>query len=147
MSCPRCHAPAGAANAYCQACGAQIHAAGAAGPNTSGLGPNSPAPSFARGWTFAGFAPLGLFAFVHGSALWGVLYFLIFPVYAIYIGIQGKELAWRSRRFESEMQYAETMRAWNLWGIIFLVLDLLVFGLGFTLLVGLAVATRPQGLF
>ncbi len=41
-------------------------------------------------------------------------------MYFIYIGIQGKQLAWQSRRFDSLQQYADTMRAWNTWGLVLL---------------------------
>lgn len=86
--------------------------------NTSGMGPGYPVPFEARGWTFAGFVPYGLFAFVNGSVLWGVLYFILGLIYSIFIGIQGKELAWQNRRFDSVEQYNETMRIWNIWGIV-----------------------------
>jgi len=93
--------------------------------NTSGMGPNYLAPPEASGWTFAGCIPLGLFAFLNGSVLWGIVALLNFiipglpaMIYLIYIGIQGRELAWRSRRFNSVQEYVDTMSAWNRWGLI-----------------------------
>lgn len=96
--------------------------------NTSGMGEGYPAPPETQGWNFAGFVPYGIFGFVNGSTLWGVLGLvgqfigILGLVYAIYIGIKGKEIAWRSRRFDSLAQFDETMRIWNIWGIVFVVL-------------------------
>jgi len=66
--------------------------------------------------------------------LWGVLgivlNFIGFGIiYIIYIGIQGRELAWRNRRFANVQQYVDTMNAWNVWGIVLAVIS----GLGVVL--------------
>jgi len=96
--------------------------------NTSGMGPGYPAPAEASGWTFAGCVPFGLFAFFNGSIIWGLVAVLggMIPyiggvaglVYLIYMGVQGRELAWRSRRFANLHQYIATMNAWNTWGLV-----------------------------
>jgi hypothetical protein len=112
--------------------------------NTSGMGPGYPLPLEANGWTFAGFIPYGLFAFLNGNTTWGVIGLLLsifglHIVYVIYIGIKGREMAWQGRRFESAMQFSDTMREWNKWGLIVLIVAgvaillyfLLVFGLIF----------------
>jgi hypothetical protein len=90
--------------------------------NTSGMGQGYPAPPEASGWTFAGFVPWGLFGFLNGDTTWGVVglalwFFGFYIVYAIYMGITGRESAWRNRRFNSVYEYAETMRVWNYWGM------------------------------
>ena len=100
--------------------------------NTSGMGEGYLVPPHASGWTFAGFVPFGLFGFVNGLTVWGVVgligHFIgiLSIIYWIYIGIQGKELAWKHRRFDSIQQYEETMRAWNTWGLV-----LFLVGMGF----------------
>jgi hypothetical protein len=91
--------------------------------NTSGMGPGYPTPPEASGWTFAGCVPYGLFAFFNGSILWGILgivlnVFSLGLIYIIYIGIQGRDLAWRNRRFTGVPQFVETMNAWNTWGLV-----------------------------
>jgi hypothetical protein len=112
------------------------------------MGPGYPAPAPASGWTFAGCVPFGLFAFFNGSIVWGLVALLggfipyvggvAWLVYLIYIGIQGRELAWRSRRFANVQQYVETMNAWNNWGlglgIFWIVSVILVFFLFFGLI-------------
>ena len=91
--------------------------------NTSGMGEGYAVPPFTQGWTFAGCLPFGLFAFLNNSTLWGVLGLggmiisALQLVYAIYVGIEGRKLAWKNRRFESVQQFEETMRAWNNWGL------------------------------
>lgn len=116
--------------------------------NTSGMGEGYPVPAEASGWTFAGFVPFGLFGFVNGSTLWGVLGLvgyvigILSIVYWIYIGVQGRELAWRNRRFDSLAQYTETMRVWNTWGLVLLavgaiLLVLYILLIGFALFFGL----------
>jgi hypothetical protein len=92
--------------------------------NTSGMGDTVPVPPQTQGWSFAGCIPFGLFGFLNGVMLWAglglagsLLFQPLYLVYAIYMGIKGRELAWRSRRFDSLMQYEDTMRAWNNWGI------------------------------
>lgn len=112
--------------------------------NTSGMGPGYPLPQEANGWTFAGFIPYGLFAFLNGNTTWGVIGLLLsifglHIVYVIYIGIKGREMAWQGRRFESVRQFSDTMREWNKWGLIVLIITgvaillyfLLVFGIIF----------------
>jgi len=96
--------------------------------NTSGMGAAYPSPPEASGWTFGGCVAFGLFAFLNGSVLWGLIAVLggMVPyvgglaglIYFIYIGVQGRELAWRGRRFDNVHQYVATMNAWNTWGLI-----------------------------
>ena len=107
--------------------------------NTSGMGAGYGEPSEASGWTFAGFVPFGIYAFVMGNVMWGVIGLLsLIPyvggiaslVYAIYIGVNGKKLAWQGKRFDSVEQYAQAMKTWNLIGVLLFVLGILA-GLAF----------------
>jgi hypothetical protein len=111
--------------------------------NNSGAGPQRWAPREVNGWTFAGFVGFGLFAFFNGIIIWGVIGLLcsIIPyigcigimVYWVYIGINGRKLAWQSRRFESLKQYKQVMAAWDTaGGVLFSILV-------FIALVGIAV--------
>lgn len=94
------------------------------GGNTSGMGEHHAIPPEATGWTFAGCIPFGIFAFANNSVVWGLVCLAghLFPiatlVYFIYIGIQGRELAWRNKRFHSIDEYRSSMRSWNRWGLV-----------------------------
>jgi hypothetical protein len=113
--------------------------------NTSGMGQGYPVPPQASGWTFAGFVPFGIFHFFNGNTGLGVLglftsllsfiWFLgiLNLGYSIYVGITGRESAWRNRRFNSAMEYDDTMRTWNTAGLVLLVLGVLVW-IGFIML-------------
>ncbi|MBN2083338.1 zinc ribbon domain-containing protein [bacterium] len=104
--------------------------------NTSGWGAQKSIPDYIRGWSFVGFVPFGMFALYNGQQAWGVagilLTVLTFPFgflawplmigYAVYLGLKGRELAWHGRRFASAEEYEQTMRAWNIAGMISLVL-------------------------
>ena len=106
--------------------------------NTSGYGEGYPVPPSVKGWSFAGFIPYGIFAFVNNSGMWGafgiVAQFLgLGLVYAIVIGIMGREIAWKARRFNSLTEFEDTMRAWNNWGLIVLCAGAVLIG-GFVIL-------------
>lgn len=103
--------------------------------NTSGWGAAYPLPREARGWTFAGLVPFGLFPLYNGMQAWGVaglvltalgfpLFFLVLPfqlAYIIYLGLKGRELAWRSRRFRTVSEFEQAMHVWNVVGMISLI--------------------------
>jgi hypothetical protein len=147
--CARCGVENPDDAAFCQKCGNQLMAAGT---NTTNQGKDAIVPSEASGWTFAGFVPFGLFAFKHGLLWWGVIGILacipslgivLWLIYWIYIGVNGKKLAWRHRRFESAQQFRDTMRAWNMWGIILLPVTIV---LAYAILIAIALPnfTRIQ---
>ena len=104
--------------------------------NTSGAGPQAIAPLEAQGWTFAGCVPFGLFGFFNGMVGWGLVGLsgavipyigcITVPLYFFNIGLNGKRLAWQSRRFESVEQYRRTMSDWSVWGTALFVIDLVL---------------------
>jgi len=120
--------------------------------NTSGMGEGMPVPPETQGWTFAGCLPLGLFGLMNGVMLWGglalagcLIVWPLYIVYTIYIGIKGRELAWRYRRFDSVLQYEETMRVWNTWGIICLAAFVLIVIAYFVFFAALFASVFSQG--
>lgn len=100
-------------------------APGFAAGNTSGAGATAVVPPEveAMGWSWGGFGLNWIWAIANKT--WIGLLALIPCVnlfIAIWLGISGHKLAWQNRRFDSLGQFQETMKAWNLWGlIIFLV--------------------------
>jgi len=103
-------------------------------PATPVMAPSGPEPPSAAGWSFAGFVPFGIFAFVNNMTMWGVVGLIVnillgplYVVYAIIIGLQGKKLAWENRHFDSVQQFDDTMKAWNMWGLILLIVGVVIF--------------------
>lgn len=98
--------------------------------NNSGTHDIPPAEVRNMGFCWGGFGLTWIWGI--GNQFWPALFALI-PyvniVMAIWLGIKGHELAWASRRFENFSQYKETMRIWNLWGIILGI----ILGVGFFL--------------
>ena len=133
--------PSPQAFAIAHPAGAQTYGrAATAQENTSGWGAAYPLPREARGWTYAGIVPFGLFPLYNGLQAWGVagllltalgfpLLFLVWPLqlaYVIYLGLKGKELAWRSRRFRTLSEYEQSMHVWNVVGMISLIVGALL---------------------
>ncbi|MCE5240019.1 hypothetical protein LLH23_16280 [bacterium] len=88
--------------------------------NTSG-NPAMPVPPEVEqmGWSWGGFGLNWIWGI--GNKVWIALLALIPCVnigIAIWLGIAGHKLAWQNRHFDSMQQYKETMKAWNMWGII-----------------------------
>jgi hypothetical protein len=76
-----------------------------------------------HGWNWGAFCLSWIWAFAHGIWVWGVLALVLpFPV-AIYLGMSGNELAWRTRRFQGLQQFRTTQRIWARWGIVVLVIS------------------------
>lgn len=80
-------------------------------------------PVDVAGWNWAAFLLNWIWAI--GNSVWIGLLALI-PgigfVVAIYLGIKGNELAWKSRRWASVSQFKATQRAWTTWAIALCVL-------------------------
>ena len=115
------------------------------------MGEAYPVPPEAEGWTFAGFIPWGLFSFINGNTLWGILYWVswlfgLVLIYVIYVGLYGKKQAWQQRRFDSLQQYVDTMTAWNTWGIVMLVFSLVGMVLYSLFFVGIIMAAVTEGM-
>jgi hypothetical protein len=101
--------------------------------NTSGFGEGYPIPPGVKGWTFAGFIPYGIFAFANSSGMWGAFGIVAHVlglglIYAIVLGLMGREIAWKARRFNSLVEFEETMAAWNKWGMIVLCAEAVLIG-------------------
>lgn len=112
--------------------------AAAPGDNTSGMQGPVPPEVEAMGWSWGGF---GL------NWIWGIgnrVYIALLAFIpcvnlfvAIYLGIAGHKLAWQNRRFESVQQYKDTMKAWNTWGLIFFIVNI-VFSIIYGVIGGIA---------
>ena len=87
--------------------------------NNSGGGKSIIAPEGVKGWSWGAFfwnwiwAPfnrtwIGLLALVPYVGL----------IVAIYLGIKGRELAWKNKRWDSIEHFNRVQRAWSKWALI-----------------------------
>ncbi|MCJ7751527.1 MAG: hypothetical protein MUQ65_10605, partial [Armatimonadetes bacterium] len=65
-------------------------------------------------WAFAHRVPLLGVATLLGWLFWGIFGLAA----AIYLGVNGSELAWRSRSFGSVEEFRAVQRRWDGWGSI-----------------------------
>jgi hypothetical protein len=69
---------------------------------------------------------LGLALLVTGSIPFlSFLHLLVYPIAAIYLGLNGYELAWRHRAYHSVEQLRDTEREWTAWGVVWAALVVL----------------------
>jgi len=96
--------------------------------NTSGAGKAAVLPPGVKGWSWGAFlwnwiwAPfnrtwIGLLALVPYIGI----------IVVFYLGIKGRELAWRNKRWDSLEHFNRVQRSWSKWGLILIVG---VFGIG-----------------
>ena len=90
--------------------------------NNSGMKQDS-FPKGIKGWSWGAFILNWIWA--AGNKTWiGLLALLPYIGFliAIYLGLKGRELAWKNKRWESVEHFNRVQRSWSKWGlIIFLV--------------------------
>jgi len=86
-----------------------------------------------RGWNWGAFLASWLWAFAHRQPLLGVatLLGLLFWQWiglacAVYLGVEGSKLAWRSRPFEDVAHFRRVQRRWMLWGILVFAIEIIL---------------------
>jgi hypothetical protein len=110
------------------------------GENNSGSGGSTIPPPGVKGWSWGAFFLSWIWAGFNRTwigllALTPYLGILV----AIYLGVQGRELAWRNKRWESLEHFNRVQRRWSIWGAI---LVLGVAGLG--ILAAIAIPAYQQ---
>jgi hypothetical protein len=104
-------------------------------PLPSGNDPERLEETKRLGWNWAGFLLPYLWLLGHGRASAGLgllastcipffslFHVLLYPGTAIYLGLNGYELAWRSQPYHSVEQMRDRQREWVIWGIVLNVL-------------------------
>ena len=90
--------------------------------NTSGMG--GPVPEEIKGWNWGAFWLSWIWGI--GNNVWiSLLWFCLWIVWSIVLGIKGNEWAWQHRRFDSLEQFKQTQALWSKWGWIIGVVCLL----------------------
>jgi hypothetical protein len=107
-------------------------------PLPSGNDPSQLEAARNLGWNWGGFLLPYLWLIGHGRLSTGLLliltttvpfvcllHFLIYPVTAIYLGLNGYEVSWRYRTAHSIEQLRDGEREWIIWGVVCILLILL----------------------
>ncbi|GAB2840721.1 hypothetical protein GCM10027277_04610 [Pseudoduganella ginsengisoli] len=89
------------------------------GKNTSGTGPGAEIPPGVAGWSWGAFLLNWIWAI--GNRTWVGLLALV-PyigfIAAIYLGVKGRELAWRNKQWDSVEHFNRVQRKWTMWALI-----------------------------
>lgn len=92
------------------------------GENNSGGGSDTIPPPGVKGWSWGAFLLNWIWAI--GNKTWiGLLCFIPYLgfVFSIYLGIKGRELAWRNKHWDSLEHFNRVQRKWSVWALILIV--------------------------
>jgi hypothetical protein len=98
------------------------------GENNSGGGSSVIPPPGIKGWSWGAFLLNWIWAI--GNKTWiGLLCFIPYVgfVMSIYLGVKGRELAWRNKRWDSIEHFNAVQKKWSWWAVVLIVG---VFGIG-----------------
>jgi hypothetical protein len=87
--------------------------------NNSGGGSIITPPAEVRGWSWGAFFLSWIWAL--GNRTWvGLLALAPYVGFfvAIYLGIKGRELAWRNKRWDSFEHFDQVQKRWSFWGVL-----------------------------
>ena len=89
------------------------------GENSSGQGNGPALPPGISGWSWGAFLFNWIWAI--GNSVWfGLLALIPYVgfIFAIYLGVKGREMAWRKRRWDSIEHFNRVQRSWSKWALI-----------------------------
>jgi hypothetical protein len=92
------------------------------GENNSGGGPGIIPPDGVRGWSWGAFCLSWIWA-VFNKTWIGLLCLVPYVGFlmALYLGVRGRELAWRNKRWDSVEQFNQVQKRWSFWGVVIVV--------------------------
>jgi hypothetical protein len=87
--------------------------------NNSGGGRAIALPEGVKGWSWGAFFLNWIWA-LFNRTWWGLLALVPYVGFlvAIYLGIKGRELAWRNKRWDSVEHFNRVQRSWSKWALI-----------------------------
>jgi hypothetical protein len=88
------------------------------GENNSGGGRNIAPPPGVSGWSWGAFLLSWIWA-ISNKTWFGLLSLTPYVgiLVALYLGVQGRELAWRNKRWESLEYFNQVQKRWSFWGV------------------------------
>jgi len=118
---------------FCRGCGKEIHETALACPHCGApqkIASNTidSIPDGVLGWSWGAFLLSWIWA-VGNRVWWGLLALIPYVgfVIAIYLGFKGRELAWKSGKWDSVEHFQRVQKKWSQWGVG-LVVGLLLIG-------------------
>lgn len=92
------------------------------GDNNSGDRNAIICPPGVKGWSWGAFL-LNWFWAIFNKTWIGLLAFIPYVgvIVSIYLGIKGRELAWRNKRWDSLEHFNRVQRSWSIWGLVLIV--------------------------
>lgn len=105
------------------------------GENNSGGGKAITLPDGVKGWSWGAFLLNWIWACFNKTWI-GLLALVPYVgfIMAIYLGIKGREMAWRNKRWDSLEHFNRVQRKWSMWSLI-LVLGAMLLGIGAAILI------------
>ena len=90
--------------------------------NNSGGGKAVIPPEGVKGWSWGAFLLNWIWA-LPNRTWFGLLALIPYVglIVAIYLGVKGRELAWRNKRWDSLEHFNKVQRRWSFWGLILVV--------------------------
>jgi hypothetical protein len=116
--CPKCGKEISEGFMFCPQCGQNLKV-GVTPENTSGQGASAIVPEEVKGWSWAGFGLTWIWGVFNGVliSLLALIPFFAF-VWAIVLGIKGREWAWRNKKWDSVEHFKNAQRPWDIAGIV-----------------------------
>ncbi len=98
------------------------------GGNTSGQGSSAAVPEEVKGWSWGGFFLTWIWWGLFNSVWWSFFLVVIIPqpFINVILGVKGRELAWKYKRWESVEQFKLSQRKWDIAGVVLLVISLVI---------------------
>lgn len=87
------------------------------GENNSGGGSSIVLPEGVAGWSWGAFLLNWIWSVANKTWI-GLLCFIPYIgfLFSLYLGVKGRELAWRNKRWESLEHFNRVQRKWSVWG-------------------------------
>lgn len=93
--------------------------------NTSGQGSASVLPNELKGWSWGAFALHWIWGI--GNQVWiSFVVFVLGFIWAIVLGIKGREWAWQSKKWDSIEHFKRTQGTWDKWGKILFIIPIAI---------------------
>jgi hypothetical protein len=88
------------------------------GENNSGGGRDITPPPGVSGWSWGAFLLSWIWA-ISNKTWFGLLSLTPYVgiLVALYLGVKGRELAWRNKRWESLEYFNQVQKRWSFWGV------------------------------